>query len=153
MKKITSCIVSLLVLLSIGCQNEKKDEKTQTQTQAQSFASNDYQDLVKLFHEWRTFEKPPLLDGVPDYTAKTFEKRWPKFKELQTQLMAIDTTNWSVENQVDWVIVWAEMNGYDFNHHILKPWVRDPAFYKTVWSYKSDVPAHEGPTHHGTTEL
>lgn len=153
MKKITSCIVSLLVLLSIGCQNEKKDEKTQTQTQAQSFASNDYQDLVKLFHEWRTFEKPPLLDGVPDYTAETFEKRWPKFKELQTQLKAIDTTNWSVENQVDWVIVWAEMNGYDFNHHILKPWVRDPAFYKTVWSYKSDVPAHEGPTHHGTTEL
>lgn len=153
MKKITSCIVSLLVLLSISCQNEKKDEKTQTQTQAQSFASNDYQDLVKLFHEWRTFEKPPLLDGVPDYTAKTFEKRWPKFKELQTQLKAIDTTNWSVENQVDWVIVWAEMNGYDFNHHILKPWVRDPAFYKTVWSYKSDVPAHEGPTHHGTTEL
>ena len=36
---------------------------------------------------------------------------------------------------------------------ILKPWVRDPAFYKSVWTYKSDVPAHEGPTHHATTEL
>jgi hypothetical protein len=21
------------------------------------------------------------------------------------------------------------MNGYDFNHRILKPWVRDPAYY------------------------
>ncbi|MFD1004114.1 hypothetical protein [Winogradskyella aquimaris] len=51
------------------------------------------------------------------------------------------------------MIVWAEMNGYDFNHRILKPWTRDPAFYKTVWTYRSDVPAHEGPTHHATTEL
>ena len=150
MGKKTYYMPLLLMFLLIGCQNE---EKTQDYTKTQSFSSNDYQDLVKLFHEWRTFEKPPLRDGAPDYTVEIFEKRWPKFKELQEQLKAIDTTNWSVANQVDWVIVWAEMNGYDFNHHILKPWVRDPAFYKTVWSYKSDVPAHEGPTHHGTTEL
>jgi hypothetical protein len=35
----------------------------------------------------------------------------------------------------------------------LKSWVRDPAFYKTVWTDRSDVPAHEGPTHHAVTEL
>ena len=45
------------------------------------------------------------------------------------------------------------MNGFDFNHRVLKPWVRDPAFYKSVWTYKSDVPGHEGPTHHMLTEL
>ncbi|MEM7110416.1 MAG: hypothetical protein AAF519_19465, partial [Bacteroidota bacterium] len=55
--------------------------------------------------------------------------------------------------KVDWMIIWAEMNGYDFNHTILKPWQRDPAFYKSLWTYKSDVPAHEGPTHHMTTEI
>lgn len=115
--------------------------------------SDDYQKLVALFKEWRTFENPPLLNGAPDYTANTFDKRWPEFKRLQTKLNAIDTTNWSVEQRVDWTIVWAEMNGYDFNHRILKPWTRDPAFYKSVWTYKSDVPAHEGPTNHGTTEL
>ena len=36
---------------------------------------------------------------------------------------------------------------------ILQPWVRDPAYYKCVWTSRSDVPAHEGPTNHGTTEL
>ena len=51
------------------------------------------------------------------------------------------------------MVVWAEMNGFDFNYRVLKPWERDPAFYKTIWTYKSDVPAHEGPTHHGTLEL
>ena len=67
--------------------------------------------------------------------------------------MAIDTTGWTVENKVDWHLVWAEMNGYDFNERILRPWVRDPAFYKSVWTERSDVPAHEGPTHHMTTEV
>ena len=151
--KITTITLALLTLIFIGCQTEKKNGPEDNQTQTENFTSNDYGDLVALFKEWRTFENPPLLDGAPDYTAETFEKRWPRFKELQARLQAIDTTNWSVENQVDWMIVWAEMNGYDFNHRILQPWVRDPAFYKVVWTAKSDVPAHEGPTNHGTTEL
>ncbi|MFA0961160.1 hypothetical protein AB9P05_05110 [Roseivirga sp. BDSF3-8] len=112
-----------------------------------------YDNLVSLFKEWRAFEKPPMTDGVPDYSAVTFEKRYPEFKKLQSRLTSIDTAGWSVEDKVDWMIVWAEMNGYDFNHRVLKPWVRDPAFYKTVWTYRSDVPAHEGPTHHSTLEL
>ncbi|MFT4847705.1 MAG: hypothetical protein ACI83B_000226 [Sediminicola sp.] len=124
-----------------------------SETQKQTYQSNSYDDLVSLFDDWRLFENPPKLRGAPDYTKSTFTKRMPKFKELQSQLKAIDTTNWPIKNQVDWMLVWAEMNGYDFNHRILKPWVRDPAFYKTIWEYKSDVPAHEGPTHHGTTEL
>ncbi|MFS4492077.1 hypothetical protein [Maribacter sp. 2308TA10-17] len=120
---------------------------------AQNESNNKYQDLVRLFKEWRSFETPPIKDGTPDYTAETFEQRWPKFKALQKQLKAIDTTNWAIENQVDWMVVWAEMNGYDFNHRILKPWTRDPAYYKSVWTSRSDVPAHEGPTNHATTEL
>ena len=40
-----------------------------------------------------------------------------------------------------------------FNYKILKPWQRDPAFYKSIWTYKSDVPAHEGPTPHFVIEL
>jgi len=140
-------ILSFSFLVFSGTTNEKAE------IQKQTYQSNSYDDLVSLFHKWRTFENPPKLEGAPDYTKTTFDKRWPKFKELQRQLKGIDTTNWSIENQVDWMIVWAEMNGYDFNHHILKPWVRDPAFYKSIWEYKSDVPAHEGPTHHGTTEL
>ncbi|MEM7186007.1 MAG: hypothetical protein AAF466_05045 [Bacteroidota bacterium] len=111
------------------------------------------EDLVLLFQEWRAFETPPTKDGAPDYTAATFEKRHPEFEALRARLQAIDTTGWPIDQQVDWMIVWAEMNGYDFNHRVLQPWTRDPAFYKSVWTYKSDVPAHEGPTHHAVTEL
>jgi hypothetical protein len=146
-------IFFLLTALFISCQAGDKERAKEGQAKTEDFTSNDYEDLVSLFKAWRTFEEPPLLDGAPDYTKETFEKRWPRFIELQASLQKIDTTNWPLENKVDWMIVWAEMNGYDFNHRVLKPWVRDPAFYKSVWTYKSDVPAHEGPTHHATTEL
>ena len=140
-RNLTLCL--LLVLL--GCQT--------TTELTNAPVTRDYEDLVSLFKEWRTFETPPQLNGAPDYTASTFEKRWPEFKNLQARLMVMDTVGWSVADQVDYHIVWAEMNGYDFNHRILKPWQRDPAYYKSLWMARSDVPAHEGPTHHGTTEI
>ena len=120
---------------------------------AQSQPASSYNQLEELYKEWRVFETPPFKDGAPDYTKSTFERRWPNFLTLENKLNTIDTSGWSTHQKVDWMIVWAEMNGYNFNHHILKPWVRDPAYYKTVWTYRSDVPAHEGPTHHATLEL
>jgi hypothetical protein len=134
----------LLFLILIKCQPETKSPQIKSES---------YQDLVALFKAWRTFETPPLRDGAPDYTAATFEKRVPEFKKLQKQLLAIDYSKWPIDEQVDWRIVWAEMNGYDFNYRILKPWVRDPAFYKSIYTERSDVPAHEGPTHHGITDV
>ncbi|RMB63944.1 hypothetical protein EAX61_00755 [Dokdonia sinensis] len=148
MKTFNAFLYLLLVLL-LSCQDDHKQQATSSQ----EYASTQYDDVVSLFHEWRAFENPPLLEGAPDYTVSTFKKRLPRFKELQSQLKAIDTSNWPVNQQVDWMIIWAEMNGYDFNQRVLKPWTRDPAFYKAVWSNRSDVPAHEGPTNHGTTEL
>lgn len=124
----------------------------QFKAQAQE-GSNDYAALVDLFKEWRTFENPPLLNGAPDYTAETFAERRPAFEQLRTKLTMIDTSGWPVDQRVDWTLVWAEMNGYDFNQRVLRPWARDPAYYKSLWTYRSDVPAHEGPTHHATTEI
>lgn len=123
------------------------------QPEIRSNEGDDYQTLTSLFTQWRAFEDPPKLDGVPDYSAATFNARYPNFKLLQDKLTAIDTTGWETAQKVDWMIVWAEMNGYDFNHRVLRPWQRDPAFYKTLWMYRSDVPAHEGPTHHAILEF
>ena len=112
-----------------------------------------YQALVDLFRDWREFEEPPRLNGAPDYTANRFDRDQKSFKELEERLNRIKIDDWPIPYQVDWHIVRAEMNGYDFNYRILQPWVRDPAYYQTVWEYQSDVPAHEGPTNHATLEL
>jgi hypothetical protein len=67
--------------------------------------------------------------------------------------MAMDIADWPVEQQADWHVVRAEMNGFDFNHRVLRPWARDPAFYQTVMTERSDVPDHAGPTHHAVIDL
>ncbi|MCK5325859.1 MAG: hypothetical protein KAJ57_07615, partial [Woeseiaceae bacterium] len=116
-------------------------------------ANTDYDDLLQLFADWREFESPPLLDGAPDYTAERFEARQDDFLALRQRLMDFDIGDWPVPQQVDWHLVRAEMNGYDFNRRVLQPWARDPAFYNTIWMDRSDVPAHEGPTHHAVVEV
>ena len=113
---------------------------------------NNYEDLHELFFEWRKFENPPLLNGAPDYTKSQFRKRQKSFKTIEKQLSDIDTTGWLKTQQVDWQLLRAEMNGYDFNRRVLKSWERDPAFYQTIWMYQSDVPAHEGPVNHALLE-
>ena len=115
--------------------------------------AGEYSDLLNLFEEWRQFESPPLLEGAPDYTAATFTRRYEDFQSYRARLNAIDPGDWPVPQQVDWHLVRAEMNGFDFNYRVLRPWARDPAFYDTIWTYRSDVPGHEGPTHHALTEL
>lgn len=80
-------------------------------------------------------------------------KIYAQVRRLQAKLHGFDISSWPVAQQVDWHVVRAELNGFVFNYHVLQPWARDPAFYKSVWTYQSDVPAHEGPTHHALVEL
>ena len=120
---------------------------------AEELAADSYDTLAALFEDWREFESPPMLGGAPDYTAERFAAAHDELTTYMDRLNAIDTTGWPDKHKADWHIVRAEMNGFDFNHRVLQPWVRDPAFYQSVWTYKSDVPGHEGPTHHAVLEL
>jgi hypothetical protein len=120
---------------------------------AQQPPAGTYKDLVALFEEWSAFERPPLVDGAPDYTAPTMASRHVTLKTFQARLDAIKPDAWPVDQQVDHTLVRAQMNGFDFYFHVLQPWVRDPAFYQSIWTGQSDTPAHEGPTHHAVVEL
>ena len=114
---------------------------------------NHYSELLALFEDWRAFEQPPLREGAPDYTSATTARRHAELKAWQDRLESIDYSAWPVEQQVDWQLLRAEMNGMDFNIRVLQPWVRDPAFYTSLWTAQSDTPAHEGPVHHASIEL
>ena len=140
-KILANWLFALLVLAATSC------------TAEDSNAADGYQDLLALFEDWREFETPPLRDGAPDYTAERFEAAHAELNDYQSRLNALETSGWPIEHQVDWHLLRAEMNGFDFNHRVLKSWVRDPAFYQSVWTFESDTPAHEGPTHHAILDL
>ncbi len=114
---------------------------------------NTHADLATFFAEWRAFQRPPLVEGVPDYSIAAMKAQHEALKQWQQRLQLMDTSGWTIAQRVDWHIVQAEMNGLDFDHRVMRPWERDPAFYKTLWMERSDVPAHEGPCHAAIIDL
>ena len=57
---ITGCVLAATVFTD-GCGTH---ERTQVGSR-----STRYEDLLSLFTEWRNFQKPRIVDGVPDYSA------------------------------------------------------------------------------------
>jgi len=125
---------------------------TQPETPADA-GTGTYEDLVQLFAEWREFEAPDYISGVPDYSSGAMAAKHAQLPAWRARLDALDPADWSVSRQIDWHLVRAEMNGFDFDQRIRRPWARDPAFYASVHAAQSDVPAHEGPTIHGWIDL
>jgi len=94
--------------------------------------SSTYDDLVKLFREFREFQKPKIIDGVPDYTPEAMKKQAEDLKEYQRRLASLDPSGWPISQQVDYHLVRAEMNGLEFDHKVLRPRFRDTAFYVPI---------------------
>ena len=109
--------------------------------------------LAALFGEWRAFQRPPLVDGVPDYSAAAMAAQHRALDGYRRRLAALDTTGWTAAAQVDDHLVRAEMNGLDFDHRVRRPWATNPAFYVTVFASQSDQPAREGIGAEGAVEL
>lgn len=112
-----------------------------------------YDQLLTLFREWRAFEEPPRVNGVPDYSPATNQSRLAQLARLQQRLQAIDTSGWPIAERVDHHIVRAEMNGMEYHLRVLQPFARDPAYYASVITAESDTPSKEGPVIHGAVKL
>ena len=109
------------------------------------FQYSSYDDLVVFFDEWREFQKPVLVDGLPDYSPEAMGVQYRELLAYQSRLQGFDIGDWPVSEKIDYHLVRAEMNGLAFDHRVLKPWANNPAFYVMMFLSQSDVPAHEGP--------
>lgn len=112
-----------------------------------------YAGLVALFEEFVRVERPAVRDGAPDYTPVAVQQRRQALEALRARLKALEPSSWPRDQQVDHALVEGLLNGFDFDLRVLQPWVRDPAYYRSLWMAQSDTPAHEGPTHHAVIEL
>lgn len=149
MKQRLSSFAMLMAFASTGCAPAAPDAGEGRA----AGAAGTHADLVELFAEWREFESPEFVDGVPDYTEDAMAAQFGALSDFRARLDALQPEGWSTEEQIDWHLVRAEMNGLDFDHRVRQPWARDPAFYVTIYPAESDVPAHEGPVIHGWIDL
>ena len=135
----------ILILIYCSCTSPSNPQPEST--------IESHEDLEGFFMDWREFVTPNVVDGIPDYSSEAMAKQYAALESWRTQLENADTTGWPVSEQIDWYLVWIEVNGLDFAHRVKQPWRRDPAFY--VWFYPSptDVPEREAPNIHEAIEL
>ncbi len=137
MKKILTAVFAILFFLNAFAQTN----------------SANYSSLLQLGKELHMLERTCLPTGVPDYRSQTIVKIQQTLLQHKIRHAKMDTTGWSTEQRVDYVLLLAEMNALDYNCRILQPWVRDPAFYAILFDEQSDTPDHEGPTSFAAIEL
>lgn len=109
--------------------------------------------LEAVFADWRALQKGEVKDGATDFTAPALARQAAGLARLRARLDALPSSGWPVARKVDRELVRAEMNGLDFDLRVAQPWRRDPAWYISIWSARSDTPAHEGPVHPMPVEL
>ncbi|MBN2416692.1 DUF885 family protein [bacterium] len=112
-----------------------------------------YDDLLRLFTEWRAFARPEVVEHVPDYTAAAMMRQQEGIPVFQNRLTRIDTAGWSIRERVDWEIVQAEIAGLRFEHEVLRSWAKNPLFYAVIQMDEPDVPARELPEIYGVLNV
>lgn len=99
----------------------------QTEQPASGYAA-----LLALYDEFRALTVPEMKGGVPDYTPTAMQRQAERLAAMQQRLRAIDDSAWPIAERVDYMVVLAEMRGFEFQHRVMQPWKRDPAFYSTT---------------------
>lgn len=109
-----------------------------TGTQSQAEVEHVSSELLTLANEFREFRSPVFpsrktrdvrsVTHVPDYAALVREQQegLPRF---QARLRAIDPQDWPVHDQIDYLLLRAEMDFVDWQHRVLREPAKNPYFY------------------------
>ena len=97
---------------------------------AMGSASDDGWDrLLELHTELAALHDSDRVDGVPQLGPAAIAERQQAIEAIQGRLEEIDAADWTVAHKVDYLLVWARLNGMKFEHRVTRPWQRDPIFY------------------------
>ena len=121
-------VIWFAALIAVGC-GDSGTTSAGGSTSAAGTVDASFEDLVELFREFRSVETPTTDTGLPDYTVAAMSRQREQLDAMRARLAAMDISDWPVDQQVDYHLVRAEMNGLDFYHRVLRPWSRDPGFY------------------------
>jgi uncharacterized protein (DUF885 family) len=89
-------------------------------------------DLVAMFDAFRAIVPPKVVNGVPDYSERAMAARHAALQPMLKRAEAIDDSGMAPADRINFMLILAEMRGLDFQHRVIQPWRRDPAYYSTT---------------------
>lgn len=129
MEKPTYYLFLFLISFLISCAEVNETPHPTTTLAGPPNGSGTYEQLVALYQEFREFQRPDSINGIVDYSATTMNKRIARLDEYRTQLWEMGVADWSIPQQVDFLAVRSQIDQYDFQLRVSRPWSRDPGFY------------------------
>lgn len=94
-----------------------------------AFAQDGYDTLVQMNEEILELAEPREVEGVPDLSSEAIANQRQQLDDFRSRLLDLDTSSWTVPQQVDYLLVWSKMNDIVFQHRVMQPWARDPLTY------------------------
>ena len=94
---------------------------------AQSDAQRD--SLVQLAEALRTLRQPQTEGGVPVYSPEALGRWRTGLDALRARHAALNAGAWSVADRVDYILVRTQLDAFDFELRVLRPWARDPGHW------------------------
>ncbi len=94
---------------------------------AQSDAQRD--SVVQLAEALRTLRTPPTEGGVPVYSPDALRRWRSGLDSLRARHAAFNTAGWSVADRIDHILVRTQLDAFDFELRVLRPWARDPGHW------------------------
>jgi uncharacterized protein (DUF885 family) len=95
-------------------------------------------ELLKLADEFRQFRSPLFrprtwrpthtVKGVPDYAVVVTAQK-AGLARFQARLKALDPRGWPIHDQVDYLLLRAEMDDVDFEHRVLRETATNASYY------------------------
>ena len=85
--------------------------------------------LVEIFQAAQDLRQPEIVEGIPDFSAAAVERQKAGLAELRSRFDDLDPTGWPMSDQVDYLLVRAELDMLDYGLHVYRATSRSPAFY------------------------
>ena len=99
-----------------------------------AFAQESYDDLLKLHQDFLLIRRPIATDGVQDHRPAEIQRREAELAKLKVRLEGFPIQGWTIPQQVDYLLVKAQINDLDFGFRVVRSWARDPGFYLDQFS-------------------
>ena len=85
--------------------------------------------LVEIFQSAQDLRQPEIVEGIPDFSAAAVERQKAGLAELRSRFDDLDPTGWEMTDQVDYLLVRAELDMLEYGLHVYRATSRSPAFY------------------------
>jgi uncharacterized protein (DUF885 family) len=89
-------------------------------------------DLIARYDRFRQEVALPVRAGVPDHSPAAMAMRAARADAAVADLLAMDSSAWSIPERADHLMVLAEARSVQFQHKVLRQWQRDPSWWATL---------------------